>query len=394
MMTGCGDEDSVELTGISINLDNVRLTVGEIQRIRVATTPENATGVTCTWSSANPDVATVNEEGVIHIRGVGKTTVTVTSGALSQTVAVEGLIKNLVLKELDEEGKDMNVSGGMYPYNGADITFTITATTEPVAEVDVEWSSDVDNVTVTPVGNGMSATVTISGSGNAVITAKTDEREWYYNISTTSVFESAVGYWQFDNANNIVEATVGSPLIMQGEGFSAIAGPSADNGAVRVAKGSYFRAPHGMAANGGGSRVNIYSVMFDFKVSELGRYYSFIQTTLGNNDDAEFFLRPAGNLGIGGTGYSEHVVTAGEWHRLVISADMGNAYLYYLDGALIHTGNLGSASIDSRWSWLPEGVLLFADEDGEDNEIDVSNIAVWSVALTSEEIAALGGASK
>jgi hypothetical protein len=145
-----------------------------------------------------------------------------------------------------------------------------------------------------------------------------------------------------------------------------------------------------MAANGGGARVNNYTVMFDFKVSELGRYYSFIQTTLENNDDAEFFLRPAGNLGIGGTGYSEHMVSPGEWHWLVITASMGNAYLYYLDGTLIHTGNVGNASMDSRWSWLPEGVLFFADEDGEDADMDVSGIVVWDSALSKSEVTALG----
>jgi hypothetical protein len=205
------------------------------------------------------------------------------------------------------------------------------------------------------------------------------------------ILNSAKAYWQFDDPFDVTKASIGSPLIKQGEGFTFVYGPKAGDGAVQVAKGSYFKALHGMAANGGGSRVNNYSVMFDFKVPELGRYYSFIQTTLENNDDAEFFLRPAGNLGIGGTGYSEHVVTTNKWHRLVISASMGNAYLYYLDGRLIHTGNIENASIDSRWSWLPEGVLFLADDDGEDADIDVSNIAVWDRALSEEEVDILGG---
>jgi hypothetical protein len=200
---------------------------------------------------------------------------------------------------------------------------------------------------------------------------------------------SVKAYWQFDDPSDITKASAGSPLIMHGDGFTVVEGPAAGKGAVRIAQRSYFEAPHGIAANGGGSRVNDYTVMFDFKVSEIGRYYSFFQTTLENNDDAEFFLRPAGNLGITGTGYTEYVVTAGEWRRLVISASMGNAYLYYLDGTLIHTG--GNATVDSRWSWLPEGVLFFADEDGEDADMDVSGIAVWDRALSETEVAELGG---
>jgi hypothetical protein len=210
-------------------------------------------------------------------------------------------------------------------------------------------------------------------------------------LTSDDIIRIAKAYWQFDDPSDVTKASAGSPLIRQGDGFTFVEGSKAGDGAVQVAKGSYFNAPHGIAANGGGSRVNNFSVMFDFKVSELGRYYSFIQTTLENNDDAEFFLRPAGNLGIGGTGYSEHVVTAGEWHRLVISADIGNAYLYYLDGKLIHTGNTSSATVDSRFSWLPEGVLFFADEDGEDADMDISNIAVWDRALSNSEVAALGG---
>jgi hypothetical protein len=210
-------------------------------------------------------------------------------------------------------------------------------------------------------------------------------------ITSDDLLSNVKARWQFDDPSNITKASAGSPLIMQGDGFTPVKGPKVGNGAVRVAKGSYFNAPHGIAANGVGSRVNSYTVMFDFKVSELGRYYSFIQTTLENNDDAEFFINRNGQLGIGGTGYSEYTVTPDEWHRLVISADMGNAFLYYLDGTLIHTGNVGSASVDSRWSWLPEGVLFFADEDGEDADMDVSSIAVWDRALSESEVAALGG---
>jgi hypothetical protein len=199
-----------------------------------------------------------------------------------------------------------------------------------------------------------------------------------------------VASWLFDDAGNLGKASLGQDLILNGDGFTSVPGPSAGNGAVRVAQGSYFKALHGMAANGGGERVNNYTLMVDFKVSELGRYYCFFQTTLENNDDGDYFLRPAGNLGIGGTGYSEHVVSAGEWHRLVISAGMGNAYLYYLDGELIHTGNIESASIDSRFSWLPEGVLLFADEDGEDAEIDIAEVAVWNGAMNTNQVESLG----
>jgi hypothetical protein len=201
---------------------------------------------------------------------------------------------------------------------------------------------------------------------------------------------SAVGRWEFDDRNDLVKAIVGNPLEKQGDGFTFVDGPNVGNGAVRIDKGSYFVARHGIAANGGGSRVNNYTLMVDFKVSELGRYYCFLQTSPANNDDGDFFINPSGNLGIGSTGYSVHVVSPGEWHRLVLSASMGNSYLTFLDGTLIYEGNVGNATMDSRFSWLPEGVLLFADEDGEDAEIDIAEVIIWDGALNAGQVQSLG----
>jgi hypothetical protein len=198
------------------------------------------------------------------------------------------------------------------------------------------------------------------------------------------------GSWLFEDAGNLGKASVGQDLILVGGGFESVAGPGASNRAVRVPFGSYFRALHGIAANGGGSRVNNYTLMVDFRIPESGIYYSIYQSTLENNDDAEFFINRDGHFGVGGTGYSDYAVPAGEWHRLVISASMGNLYEYYIDGVLIHQGNLDAAATDSRFSWLPEAVLLFADEDGEDNEIDIAEVTIWGGAMNSDEIDALG----
>jgi hypothetical protein len=198
------------------------------------------------------------------------------------------------------------------------------------------------------------------------------------------------GSWLFEDAGNLGKASVGQDLVLVGSGFESVAGPSASNRAVRVSRDSYFRALHGIAANGGGSRVNNYTLMVDFKVPATDIYHSIYQSTLENNDDADFFINRSGQFGVGGTGYSDYVTQADEWHRLVISASMGILYEYYIDGVLIHQGNLDAATTDSRWSWLPEGVLLFADEDGEDNEIDVAEVTIWSGTLSSDDIDALG----
>ncbi|MDR1336170.1 MAG: Ig-like domain-containing protein [Tannerella sp.] len=368
-------EDEVALTGLTAVSEPDRvLVLGERMRVRVTLTPADATGVNLVWTSSDESVISLNND-IMTAVSLGTSVITVSSGSFSASFNVEAILRQLTVTA----PPNTEIKPGAQ--------FRLTAIPDPAGTpISPVWSSDNEAVaTVNASGD-----VTVTGEGVANIRAAVGSVSGVYAvISEADMRASAVGHWTFDDPNDLVKATAGQPLVKQGDGFTPVAGPSAGNGAVRIAQGSYFKALHGMAANGGGSRVNNYTVLFDFKVSELGRYYSFIQTTLENNDDAEFFLRPAGNLGVGGTGYSERAVTAGEWHRLVISAGMGKSYLYYLDGELIHEGNVANATVDSRWAWLPEGVLFFADEDGEDAEIDVAEVVIWNSVLDGEQVKAL-----
>ncbi|MDR1335663.1 MAG: Ig-like domain-containing protein [Tannerella sp.] len=376
----------------NIRAEAVGLTPGStVMLVNTSTTlvatvyPIEATDKGVTWASDNPPVATVDGNGLVSALSEGTAIITATATGNGYrkktcTVTVIGTLNvSLNVSTLGmRAGTTRMLKAAILPDN---LDQTVT------------WTSD--NPAVATVDDGGAVTAIVPGT--AKITAASVIDASRTAACTVTVLDvSAIpgrplaGLWTFDDGNDPGKATIGASLIRQGDGFAFVEGPGAGNGAVRVAKGSYFRVPHGIAANGGGSRVNNYTVLFDFKVSELGRYYSFIQTTLENNDDAEFFLRSAGNLGIGGTGYSEHVVSAGEWHRLVLSASMGNFYLTYLDGTLIHEGNVGSAAIDSRFSFMPEGVLLFADDDGEDAEIDIAEVMIWDGALDAGQVQSLG----
>jgi hypothetical protein len=382
----CSDSDEyVSAESISVTPDNAIMIVNATMTLVADVLPTETTDKGVIWESDNQSVAIVNGNGLVKALSEGVATIYAT--AKSNTKKSKNC-KIIVVAAIDIS---LNTNSLRIP---AGAIRTLSATILPdILPQEVIWTSD--NTAVATVNGG---TVTAVAPGTAKITATSvisDDKAASCTVSVADVSslpagQQITGIWTFDDGNDIDKAIVGNPLIRQGTGFGFVDGPGAGNGAVRVDKGSYFRALHEIAANGGGKRVNNFTIMIDFKVSELGRYYSFIQTTLDNNDDAEFFLRPAGNLGIGGTGYSEHVVTAGEWHRLVLSAGMGNAYLTYLDGELIHEGNVGSATVDSRFSWLPEGVLLFADEDGEDNEIDIAEVMIWDGALTGEQVKSLG----
>lgn len=206
------------------------------------------------------------------------------------------------------------------------------------------------------------------------------------NFTVASPVSGLVGEWTFDNPANLIASTIGNPLELHGA-ETAVVGPTATDGAVRVGVGSYYILAHGMAPNNG-SLVNTYSFSFDFKVSDISVWHSFLQTNPNNSDDAELFIGRIGNIGVSTTGYCSQTIRPNTWNRAVVVVDNGSEYSVYLNGVKGLTGYV--QPIDGRFSLEPTA-LLFADNDGEDNEIDVANVKLYNKALTEAEAQSLGG---
>jgi len=209
-------------------------------------------------------------------------------------------------------------------------------------------------------------------------------------ISATLAQEPArKGWWKFDDPANLVKAEpgFGSDLELVGS-HQAVAGPETGNGAVKIGVGSHYKMIHGIAANGGGNYVNEYSLQVDFKVPAPGIWHCFFQTSPTNANDGDCFINTSGNIGVAATGYSSYAIKANEWYRLILSVKNGTHYQYYLDGQLLHNGNI--QSVDGRFA-LDNLLLVFADEDREDNEIHCAELAIWDHPLTAQEVKNLGG---
>jgi len=196
------------------------------------------------------------------------------------------------------------------------------------------------------------------------------------------------GWWKFDNPANLLQAEngYGSALELVGS-HQATSGPTSDNGAVKIGVGSYYKMSHGIATNVG-AYVNEYSLQIDFKVKALGVWHTFFQTNLANSNDGDCFINLEGNIGVAATGYSGYPVKTNEWYRLVIAVKNGSYYRYYLDGQLLLNGTV--QTIDGRFA-LENMLLVFADNDGEDAEIDCAELAIWDYSLTPDEAMELGG---
>jgi len=195
------------------------------------------------------------------------------------------------------------------------------------------------------------------------------------------------GIWTFNNPADITAATLGTDLQKVGSGFSSINGPSADNKAVRVEKGSYFKLLHGFEATAGSTLVGRYSIMMDFRIPQGSIWHCFMQTDLSNTTDGEIFTNPSGNsIGVSAITYNGSV-EVGSWHRLFIVLDAGKYIDIYLDGIQINHHPIGG---DERFSWDKAGVLLFADNDGEDNTIDVAEVRIWDEPLEDYHVEEIG----
>jgi hypothetical protein len=242
---------------------------------------------------------------------------------------------------------------------------------------------------------GTTNIIVSSGSFSKTIPIEVYEVTLQEKLATLGV----KGAWLFEDAGNLELATAGKNLIaykMDGnrtvgspslEGFSQVPGPTKRKYAVRVPKQSYFRCNHDFTAGSNG-KVTEYTLLIDVKIPQLGVYYSIFETdNLDMGSDGDGFIRPGADWGIRGNYTDKTRFEANKWYRMIITVKEGKAK-YYLNGKLVDEKEPGT---DGHASWLPQGVLLFADEDGEDNEFDIAAVAIWDKTLGDADVTTLGG---
>lgn len=209
----------------------------------------------------------------------------------------------------------------------------------------------------------------------------------------------ATGAWTFDNPDNLMEGTGLSKLqpakhskgsvsvsTIAGAGIKTVDGPSGSGGAIYVPKGSSLK----MTTNLTASSLSTFSFMMDIKLDAIGSYMPFFQNDPTNSRDAGLFIGKDGTIGIrrANLGYSAAKITAGRWHRVVIVSKNAKMTVY-LDGTKI-VGESPDADTE-RWK-LGKSVLFFADEDGEETNIETAEIRFWDVALDTAQAFKLGAA--
>ena len=144
---------------VTLNQTTASLRVGQTVTLTATVQPEDATDKTVTWSSSNEAVATVDAEGKVTAKALGKAVITASCGDASATCAVTVVATPVESVTLNQTTASLRV--------GQTVTLTATVQPEDATDKTVTWSSSNEAVaTVDAEGK-----VTAMALGEAVITA-------------------------------------------------------------------------------------------------------------------------------------------------------------------------------------------------------------------------------
>ena len=89
--------EAIPVTGVVLNRSEVTLLKGDSVTLSAKLTPDNATNNNVTWTSSRPEVAKVNENGVVTGLKAGKTTITVKTKDGNKTDKCEITVENITV---------------------------------------------------------------------------------------------------------------------------------------------------------------------------------------------------------------------------------------------------------------------------------------------------------
>ncbi len=155
----------VYVSSVEISETTVTMAAGSTYQLEATVYPENADNPTVVWSSSNPEVANVDDNGLVTAFAAGEVTITVASVESEEKsaaciVTVYMPVKSVTLDKTVVEAEE-----------GSTVTLVATVLPEDATDKTLVWSSS-DEAVATVDEQGV---VTIHTPGEAVITATTTD---------------------------------------------------------------------------------------------------------------------------------------------------------------------------------------------------------------------------
>ena len=204
--------------------------------------------------------------------------------------------------------------------------------------------------------------------------------------------------WTFDNASDPLVKTGGTgtavlhPYKKDSDGsmyipgrlseanITAVNGPAEGDGAVYVPVNSSL-----LMGASGIENLSTYSFLMDVKFDDVSGFASIFQNQITNQIDASLFIqdgqigRASNGLGYNGT------INAGQWYRIAVVVK-DNRCTVYVDGQKVIQSIEAS---EANW-FMKAGLVFFADNDGEEQPVSISELRFWNKELTAEQVFKLG----
>jgi len=265
------------------------------------------------------------------------------------------------------------------------------------------------------VGNAGNYTVVV-GNGLGAVTNSPAA-----TVTVSSSTPSITGQWDFNQGD--LSADYGQPLT-----YSSVAVQTATTFGTTTAFavsdiggqpanvlrwvpttgfGGGYVMTHGIAPNGGGTKVNQYTVIMDLMYPVTSGFKSLWQTGAPGDADGDLFFN---GTGMGIAQVYNGTIVAGNWHRVAFTLDLTQRELgKYIDGVNVVPTQVGATpfgphlaqylsaattvtaggGVDLRWS-LNATAQLLADDGNEVKEVYVSSVQIRNGRMSDAAIAAMG----
>ncbi len=179
---------TIYVSGIALDKSDISLIPGETAQLTATVSPSDATDKSISWSSANENVATVDNTGKVTAVGKGETVITATTTDkgfsavcnVTVTIPVTGITCDRESVTL-LDGATAKLNFTVLPENASNTSIKIVSSDPSVASVDSE------------------GTVKGLKAGTAVITATTEEGEYSVSVNVTVFFSSNLVVYNTSN---------------------------------------------------------------------------------------------------------------------------------------------------------------------------------------------------
>ena len=186
-------DNSLDPESIIINKKNVKLRVGASTNLTTSFAPRNANNKKLTWTSSNLNVVSVDKNGKVTARKVGKATITATTFN-NKTSSVEVSVTSALKKDkktTTSEIKRIELDTYNVELNKGDSTsIKVTFVPNKVKKKELKWTSS--NKKVATISKG---TIKALSEGNAVIIVKTENKKSakiYVKINKATVYPISI----------------------------------------------------------------------------------------------------------------------------------------------------------------------------------------------------------